>query len=81
MGFIDEYKKGLSGDGGEEYEVNGIKVTCLHCKSTLFSEHEAQLNTRGLTFLGLDWFNKAGFALVCESCGKIEWFLAKPTKR
>ena len=80
MGFVNNYKKALKGEEGWEFAVAGIKVRCSHCGSTLFSEHEAQMNTRGLTFLNLDWANKTGTALVCEACGKIEWFLSEPQR-
>jgi hypothetical protein len=32
-----------------------------------------------MTLMGLDWLNASATALVCERCGKIEWFADKPT--
>ena len=39
------------------------------------------MNTRGLTFMGWDWANKAARCLVCERCGYIHWFAPLPQIR
>jgi ribosomal protein S27E len=77
MGFMKEFKKALN-DEQTLFEVNGIRVTCSHCGATSFTRGEAQLNTAGLSFLGLDWANRSATVLICDSCGKIEWFLENP---
>lgn len=73
MGFVEEFKRGLSGDG--RYEIAGLPVTCAHCGGEEFDERSAQLNTAGATFLNLDWANSSARVLVCQSCGHLEWFL------
>jgi predicted nucleic-acid-binding Zn-ribbon protein len=78
MGFIKNFKKGYEGIARSEFELCGAKITCSHCGSSFFEQSEAQLNTAGLTFLGLDWANKTATTLICSSCGKLEWFLSRP---
>jgi uncharacterized protein len=62
------------------YSVNGKKVTCIHCGEAEFTEGSAQLNTAGMTFIGLDWANRSAHTLLCANCGHIEWFMQKPEK-
>jgi len=35
------------------------------------------LNTRGISFLGLDWANKVADNYVCDRCGYVHWFLQR----
>lgn len=56
------------------YEAAGVEVACTHCRGTLFESRQVLLNTRGLTFLNLDWLNRSATALVCESCGLVQIF-------
>ena len=56
-------------------KVRGHVLTCVICKSGLFWEREAMLNTSGLTLFGLDWANASGTCYVCSQCGYIHWFL------
>ena len=64
-----------------QYEVAGIAVRCPHCGGDRFVEGRAQLNTAGMTMMGLDWANRSAATLVCTGCGRIEWFLADPEER
>jgi len=66
--------------GPGEYEAQGIKVVCPHCKHDKFITGGAQLNTAFLTFLKLDFVNRTAHTLTCECCGRIEWFV-KDVKR
>ncbi len=61
----------------ERRSVNGNPLACLVCGHDMFTERPAQLNTRGLTFLNLDWANKSARCLVCDACGYIHWFLPR----
>jgi len=70
-----------SGPAGDMFEVAGRPVRCLHCGGEWFIEGRAQLNTAGLTFLGLDWANRSAATLACVGCGRVEWFLADPEER
>ncbi len=63
-----------------EYEVAGRKVKCPHCGGTHFAEQQALLNTAAATFLHLDWADTSGTALICDACGRIEWFVRKPER-
>ena len=75
MGFFSEYKRALN-DGGLTYA--GKPVVCPHCGNTDFEKSSAQLNTAGLTFLGLDWANRSAKVFVCKNCSNIQWFLNEP---
>ncbi|KKM09925.1 hypothetical protein SY88_16905 [Clostridiales bacterium PH28_bin88] len=60
---------------GDKYESeNGIQVICGHCKNDFFHKGNALLNTRGLTFLDLDWLNQSATTLICTRCGYVHWF-------
>jgi predicted nucleic-acid-binding Zn-ribbon protein len=66
--------------GPQRYELAGKLVVCPHCGHDRFAEGKAQLNTAGMSFLNLDWANRTATTLVCGQCGRIEWFLQKPTR-
>lgn len=53
----------------------GIALSCSHCGGTEFTERSALLNTRGLTWLGLDWLNEGARVFACSNCGHLEWFV------
>ncbi|MBQ3302374.1 MAG: DNA-binding protein [Eggerthellaceae bacterium] len=75
MGFMEEFKKGLNGDEpGEVCMIAGKSLVCPHCEGNRFYVGEAQLNTAGLTFLGLDWANHSAKVYECCACGHLEWF-------
>ena len=66
--------------GPGEYEVGDKKIACPHCGYTEFAKGSAQLNTIGLTFVGLDWANKSASTLACTNCGFIQWFIKGPKR-
>lgn len=83
--FIDGLKRGKKAiqqamDKRGEFRAGGKQVVCPHCSNVLFEKGEAQLNTQGATFLGLDWLNKSASLLVCTNCGLIQWFIIQPEK-
>ena len=51
-----------------------ILIRCNHCGHDRFERGSALMNTRGLTFLDLDWLNEAAHTLMCKHCGLIHWF-------
>ncbi len=53
----------------------GKPVCCGICGGQRFKSREALLNTRGLTFLKLDWANRKAQLYVCEGCGNVLWFI------
>lgn len=61
------------------FEAGGAPILCAHCRHDGFDAHEILLNTRGLTFLKLDWLNRSATALMCAKCGHINLFAVPPT--
>lgn len=59
---------------GRRYRAAGKDVHCTHCNADRFKLGEAQLNTAGASFLGLDWLNASADVLVCQHCGFVLWF-------
>ena len=74
-------KAASKASGPGEFEVAGKPVTCSHCGGTTFIEGQAQLNTAGMTLMGLDWANTSASTLVCCECGCVRWFLADVVRR
>lgn len=64
--------------GNRQYEAAGRQILCTHCGGDTFEQHEAMLNTTGATLLNLDWLNQSGTALICDTCGLIQWFGRRP---
>lgn len=48
---------------------------CVWCGGTSFSQRNLMLNTRGLSFLDMEWANRNADCRICDSCGYIHWFL------
>ena len=53
---------------------NGKQLICPVCSNNSFVAQKVQLNTKGLTFLGLDWLNENADVYICSSCGYLYWF-------
>lgn len=70
----------MSAMGPGKYAAGGVAISCAHCKQSEFVKREAQFNTAGMTFLDLDWMNRSGIALVCTTCGLIQWFAKDPDR-
>ncbi len=63
---------------GNKYEtINGKQVVCNLCENDHFHKGSALLNTRGMTFFGLDWLNESAVTLICNGCGYIHWFFGE----
>lgn len=54
--------------------VKGRAVRCPLCNHEWFWERKVLLNSRGMTFFGLDWANREARAMVCDDCGHILLF-------
>jgi uncharacterized protein len=67
--------------GSRRFEAGGAPILCAHCRSDEFSRREILLNTRGLTFLKLDWLNRSATVLACAKCGLIQLFAVSPAVR
>jgi rubredoxin len=61
----------------KSYEVLGHQLRCPICQHDSFTMRRSLLNTRGLTFLDLDWANRRATNFVCAQCGYILWFMPK----
>jgi hypothetical protein len=68
---------GLFTSKSKTIDLGGEPMKCLVCGNDHFWQRDAQLNTEGLTFLGLDWANASAVCCVCDGCGFIHWFLPK----
>lgn len=56
--------------------VAGRLLTCVVCGSGQeFARREVSLNTKGMSFMGLDWMNRSGDGAVCTTCGYVHVFL------
>ena len=58
----------------EKLIINNRESACPLCGCTDFTQQQAQLNTAGMTLLGLDWANEEADCFVCRDCGHILWF-------
>ena len=64
----------------ERWFVRGIQLNCSHCTKDLFRSRGVLLNTRGLTFLGLDWLNQSAHAMECAHCSLVQIFTDSPSR-
>jgi uncharacterized protein len=62
------------------FSVAGKQVVCSHCGGSEFASQEILMNTRGATFMKLDFLNRAATALACSNCSHIEWFNNSPAE-
>ena len=62
------------------YTAAGKALLCTHCGHDRFDSQSAIVNTRGLTFFGLDWLDKGATVLACTRCGLVQWFRTAPER-
>ena len=62
----------------QKVSIENRPVSCCHCGHDEFYYRETLLNTRGMTFLDLQWLNKAAQSYICAQCGYIMWFAEVP---
>ncbi len=56
--------------------VLGEPFVCHVCRTgTEFVQREVNMNTKGMSFLNLDWLNKSGDGAICRTCGYIHVFM------
>ena len=77
-GIIESFKQGYEGRDSGRYAIGGKPVSCSHCGGEKFDSGSSLLNTRGLTFLGIDFANRGASLLICTTCTHVEWFLDEP---
>jgi hypothetical protein len=51
-----------------------VPLHCLVCGGQLFTDREIKLNTSGMEFLGMEWANRSGTALICDRCSFVHTF-------
>lgn len=71
---MSNYATPLSSEG--QIHVAGKTLACLVCGGTNFVRREVNMNTKGMSFLGLDWLNKSGDGAICSACGYVHIFMA-----
>jgi predicted nucleic-acid-binding Zn-ribbon protein len=49
-------------------------LVCPHCEGTRFVTTKVSLNTRGSSFLNVEWLDKEASVMICASCTRMEWF-------
>ncbi len=49
-------------------------LTCLVCGGVDFGRREIKMNTTGMSFMGMDWANKAADGVICTRCGFVHTF-------
>lgn len=66
---------GLFGENeAQKVIIAGRELVCPVCDNKHFYQRTTQLNTTGMTFLGLDWANKNAYNYFCSQCGYMFWF-------
>ena len=68
MGLFSKKKE------AKQVSIKGQKLKCVVCNHDKFTFRTAQLNTSGMTSLGLDWLNDSAYCYVCENYTYIHWF-------
>ena len=58
----------------DEFRSGGRDIRCTQCGGTHFRRRKMLMNTRGLTYLNLDWLNKGAMALICKQCKMVQLF-------
>ena len=62
------------GNNSDAVSIAGRPLVCPVCGNARFFARDTQLNTAGMTFLGLDWANTNALNYVCDNCGYMFWF-------
>ena len=57
--------------------IANVKLKCHHCRQDRFTWREGLLDTKTMTFIGLEYFNKTSDQFVCTRCGFIHTFFVK----
>lgn len=71
----EAFERGASGN--DVYDIAGVRLVCSHCDHDHFDHDQFLLNSRSMSFMGLDWANASADVYVCKRCGHIEWFVQR----
>jgi hypothetical protein len=55
-------------------KINGIQLSCHHCKDEHFYKREALIGSTLVTFFNFHYFNQSGASYQCTVCGHLHWF-------
>jgi hypothetical protein len=77
-GIVESFKQGYQGRDCGRFKVGATPVRCSQCGGNHFDTADALINTRGLTFVGLDFADRGANLLICTACTHVEWFLDQP---
>lgn len=84
MGLWDKVKESLSdtskGAPPARFTAAGKPIVCDHCGHDAFHEGSALLNSVSMTLVDLDWADDEATTLMCDECGRIQWYGIKPTR-
>ena len=67
----------VDGPAPSSFAAAGKRITCPHCNQNAFIEGSVVLNTLAKSHPGVD-FGKSATSLICDECGRIEFFLKRP---
>jgi hypothetical protein len=82
MKFLRALRAGVSAaignDGAKRYRAGGRSLACSACGGQTFARGTAQLQSAGMSFIGLEWTQKEATTLACATCSRVEFFLDAP---
>lgn len=64
----------------QRYSAAGRPIRCPHCDGVLFLASEFLNDSRGASFMGLEWLSPGATALTCVECTAMQLFAARPTR-
>ncbi|HPR62965.1 MAG TPA: hypothetical protein PK014_01990 [Thermoanaerobaculia bacterium] len=64
----------LSHADARPVSIDGKDLVCPFCGNDTFWARQTLMNTRGLTFAGLEWANREADNYICNRCGYVYWF-------
>jgi predicted nucleic-acid-binding Zn-ribbon protein len=76
--FLPSSEEEIETSAAQRFAAAGSAIQCAHCGHDRFESRAMLLNTRGLTFLKLDWLNQSATVLTCANCGQIQLFAGRP---
>ena len=65
---------------GNHYSIADKKITCSHCANEKFVLGKSLLNSKWLSFINMDAFDKSIYNLTCINCTEIRLFGIEPEK-
>lgn len=76
--LIGEVRAGRRSVRWEDEDPGEQPFACLICGHEDHIRRQVMLNTRGLTFLDLEWLNQGARGMVCSRCGFVHAFVERP---